>query len=100
MNMSVPQDTGSFGREWREHVMEQLGKSAEMHQNTAVILERVQGRIENDERRIASIENTPASIRNWLGLVVGMAASGCGCFGLVSTISALVGLAMLLSRLH
>lgn len=45
--------------EWRTDVTRELERSAQAHQQTAVILERLSNRLDEHDRRIAALEQAP-----------------------------------------
>ena len=47
--------------EWRTDVTRELERSAQAHQQTAVILERLSNRLDEHDRRIAALEKAPQS---------------------------------------
>ena len=47
--------------EWRTDVTRELERSAQAHQQTAVILERLSNRLDEHDRRLAALESAPQS---------------------------------------
>lgn len=89
----------AWERDWRSEIMRQLKESAVAHQQTAVTLERLNGRLDEHDRRLDALEQQPSSLRNFfgtyggcLGQVVFAVLSGAG------TIIAIASLVITLSR--
>lgn len=108
-----------YATEWRDRTSTQLEESAKAQQTTALILERVTGRLDDHdkrlkslearpdtagtltdhEHRIKSLEASPGDLRSWLG-------TGGGCFGQIifacfSLFSIIISLiALLIPHLH
>lgn len=53
----------AWERDWRGDVMRQLRESGEALQQTAVSLERLNGRLDEHDRRISALESQPAQVR-------------------------------------
>jgi hypothetical protein len=72
--------------QWRQEVAIQLRDSAQAHQQTAVILERLKGQQDLHDQRIRALEGAPATGRDVLDTalkVVGVSLSGLGCLGVI-----------------
>lgn len=57
----------NYALEWRQNVSKELEESARLHQSAAVINERVNGRLDDHDRRIRHLEGAPDGIRSGLG---------------------------------
>ena len=94
-------NSAEWEREWRQGIEGRLKetaeankRAAEANQETAVILERVNGRLEEHDRRIAALEARPAQSANEARLWFTTANSGLGTLIAIAAvlISLLIGL--------
>lgn len=93
--MATNGDTAhDWEREWRSNVSHELAETAEKHERAAIILERVNGRLEEHDRRIAALEARPAQSANEARLWFTTANSGLGTLIAIAAvlISLLIGL--------
>jgi hypothetical protein len=80
-------EIGRWSNEWREQVTRELESSAEKHQQTAVIQERILNRLQQHDEDIKALEARPAGFRSELS-----AYGGC----LSMAVAAMIGLMALL----
>jgi hypothetical protein len=77
--------------QWRSEVSAQMRESAVAHQQTAVILERIQGKLDSHDLRIKQLENVPgtqrANVQSWAAVAVVIVAVGSCIFGPLIAIS-------------
>lgn len=78
-----------YVRAWRETVARELDESSRRHEQTAVIQERILGRLDNHEQRLKSIEGGPGEWRGWLG--TGGMLAGCAFTAIVAPILSVIG---------
>lgn len=56
---ALTREESSYSREWRAQVSDALKVSAEKHQQTAIILERLTGQLDEHDARLRALEERP-----------------------------------------
>jgi hypothetical protein len=96
-------ESGRWSDEWREQVTRELESSAEKHQQTAVIQERILNRLQQHDEDIKALEARPAGFRSDLSayggcLYMAVALVIAGAEGLISVGGVIIALYVALHR--
>lgn len=67
VGVGVARGEGDYFAEWRGTVNRELEESARLHQQAALTFERLKGQLDDHDRRIKSLEASPASLRDTFG---------------------------------